>query len=178
MPDELTPDTVNDATLDEAPVLRCNRCEKPITPETAVLTPTGYRCQECVKTQQKVFDTSKSFDLVIGFVIAGLISFAGSWLVSRLGFFTLLIAPGVGMLIANAVRVAVNRRRSNALNKAVLAGAIIGSVPLLVPEVMALLSASGDAFAIAGSILPLIWKVVYTVLVASTTYAQARGLRV
>ncbi len=161
----------------ETPVLRCNRCDKPITPQTAVLTPTGYRCRECVKTQQKVFDTTHFFDLVLGFLIAGLLAYAGSWLVSRLGFFTLLIAPGVGLLIYNAVRFVVRHRRSTALNKAILAGAIIGCIPMLVPEVVGLLVAKGDAFAIAGNILPLIWKVVYTVLVSSTAFTQARGIR-
>ena len=92
-----------EVVLDDTPVLRCNRCNKPITPETAVLTPTGYRCQECVREQQKVFDTTKSIDPVIGFLISAIISFGGSWLVPKLGFFTLFIAPE-WHLIQNAVR--------------------------------------------------------------------------
>ena len=40
-------------------VLRCNRCEQPICVQCAVKTPTGYRCKQCVKTQQKVFVTVK-----------------------------------------------------------------------------------------------------------------------
>lgn len=162
---------------DEAPVLRCNRCDQPITSATAVLTPTGYRCQNCVKAQQKVFDTTSLFDLVIGFLIAAVLSYAGGWMVSRLGFFILLVAPGVGMLIYRAVRLAVNKRRSNALNKAIFAGAIIGCIPMLVPQVVAILFTAGEAFSFVGNILPLIWRVVYMVLVASTAYAQSRGLR-
>jgi len=46
-------------TPEETPTLRCNRCNKPITPEEAVLTPTGYRCRDCVNSQLKVFDTTK-----------------------------------------------------------------------------------------------------------------------
>ncbi len=42
--------------------LRCNRCEKAICPECAVLTPIGYRCQECVRAQQKTFDTNVWYD--------------------------------------------------------------------------------------------------------------------
>ena len=38
--------------------LRCNRCGKPICAECAVRTPTGYRCKECVRGQQKIFDTA------------------------------------------------------------------------------------------------------------------------
>ena len=39
--------------------LRCNRCERPICADCAVLTPTGYRCKECVREQKKVFDTAE-----------------------------------------------------------------------------------------------------------------------
>lgn len=162
---------------DETPTLRCNRCDQPITPETAVLTPTGYRCQNCVKEQQKVFDNTRFFDLVLGFIIAALLSYAGGWLVSRLGFFTLLVAPSVGVLIYRAVRLVVNKRRSRALNNAILVGAIIGCIPMLVPEITALIFSGGDALSFTGSLLPLIWRVVYTVLVASTAYAQSKGLR-
>ncbi len=167
----------DETNSDNAPVLRCNRCNKPITPETAVLTPTGYRCQECVRAQQKVFDTTKPIDPVIGFLIAAIISLGGSWLVPRLGFFTLFIAPGVGTLIQNAVRLAVKRRRSKMLNTAVLAGAILGSLPFLIVEVLNLIRMPGDFLSVAANLLPLVWRGVYTVLVSSTAYAGLKGLR-
>ncbi|MCK9246048.1 MAG: hypothetical protein M0P11_03740 [Anaerolineaceae bacterium] len=162
---------------DGSPVLRCNRCGKPITPETAVLTPTGYRCQECIRAQQKVFDTARNLDVVVGFLISALISFAGSLLVPRLGFFTLLIAPGVGTLIYNAVRLAVKKRRSKVLNSAILAGALIGSLPLLVPEILRVIRLSSNMFSAISNLMPLIWKVVYAVLVATTAYARTKGIR-
>ena len=157
--------------------LRCNRCNKPITPATAVLTETGYRCTECVRAQQRVFDTTKRFDPFLGFIIAAVISFAGSWLAGLLGFFTIFVAPGVGTLITNAVRLAVNRRRSKALNIAVLVGAIVGALPLLIREILPLTSGSGLLLTGGVNLLPLIWRVVYAVLVSSSAYAQARGLR-
>lgn len=162
---------------EEAVQLRCNRCNKPITPATAILTETGYRCAECVREQQRVFDTTKQLDPVWGFIIAALISFAGSWLAGLLGFFTILVAPGVGTLITNAVRLVVNRRRSKALNKAVLAGAIIGALPLLIQAVLPLLSGSGPLLTGRVNLLPLIWRAVYAALVSSSAYAQAKGLR-
>lgn len=156
--------------------LRCNRCGKPITPETAVLTPTGYRCKECIRGQQKVFNTAKPIDLVIGFVVSALITFGGSWLVPRLGFITLLVAPGVGLLISNAVRVAVKRRRSSTLNLAVLIGSIVGSLPL---GIRALLPIFGGALTVqTGLWLPFVWQIVYSVLVASAAYSQSRGIRI
>lgn len=174
-PHEHEPETVGENT-DGTPVLRCNRCGKPITPETAVLTPTGYRCKDCIRQQQKTFDTTKGLDLLIGFLISGLISFAGSWFVPRLGFFTILIAPGLGTLIYRAVRVAVKQRRSKALNSAILAGALIGSLPLLVPQLINIISMPSGALAL-GNLTPFIWRVVYTVLVATTAYAQTKGIR-
>ena len=162
---------------EEAPVLRCNRCGKPITPETAVLTPTGYRCQECIRQQQKVFDNTKWLDVVIGFLVSGIISFAGSWFVPRLGFFTILIAPGIGALIYKAVRLAVKQRRSKMLNSAILAGALIGSLPLLVPGMLNVITMSSEIVSVIGNLTPLIWRVVYTVMVATTAYAQTKGIR-
>ena len=57
--------------------LRCNRCEKPICTKCAVLTPTGYRCKECVRGQQKLFETAQWYDYVIVFIVVGVLSFLG-----------------------------------------------------------------------------------------------------
>ncbi|HNW14496.1 MAG TPA: B-box zinc finger protein, partial [Anaerolineaceae bacterium] len=43
--------------------LRCNRCNDPICVQCAVLTPTGYRCKNCISGQQKVFETSEGLDV-------------------------------------------------------------------------------------------------------------------
>lgn len=173
------PATPNGEPAEDAYIgLRCNKCNKPITPETAILTPTGYRCRECVRGQQKVFDTTIPIDLVIGFVVAALIAFAGSWLASRIGFITLLLAPGVGMLISNAVRMLVKRRRSRALNTAVLAGTIVGCLPILLLLVLPLLGNLGSLLPNLPALLPLIWQVLYSVVVPSSAFAQMRGFRV
>jgi hypothetical protein len=110
-------------------------------------------------------------DIVIGFVIAAVLSYLGGLLASRLGFFTLLIAPGVGSLIANAVRVAVKRRRSKLLNSAILAGALIGGIPLMIPEILLLFRGESNW-------LSLILKIVYIALAASAAYAQTKGIRI
>ena len=166
-----------EAPEEEVAQLRCNRCNKPITPATAILTETGYRCAECVREQQRSFDTTKPLDPFLGFAVATLISFAGSWLAGRLGFFTILVAPGIGTLITNAVRLVVRRRRSKALNKAVLVGAIVGALPLLIMALLPLLAGSGPLLTGGGNLMPFIWRAVYAALVSSSAYAQARGLR-
>lgn len=157
--------------------LRCNKCNKPINPADAVLTPTGYRCKECVRGQQKVFDTTKPFDIVLGFVVAGLIAFAGSWLASRIGFITLLLAPGVGLLISNAVRMAVSHRRSTNLNTAVLIGAIVGCVPMLLISLIPLFIHSQGILPSLSGLLPLVWQALYVVAVPSSAYAHMKGFR-
>ena len=55
---------------DRKTLLRCNKCNRPICLECAVQTPTGYRCKDCIKSQQKNFDTAEAKDYVIGAVIA------------------------------------------------------------------------------------------------------------
>jgi hypothetical protein len=109
--------------------LRCNRCEKPICTQCAVLTPTGYRCKECVRSQQKTFDTAELIDYPIAVVIAGVLAYIGSLIAGALGFFTILIAPVAGVIIAEAVRLATRRHRSKPLYLLTAAAAGLGSLP-------------------------------------------------
>jgi len=167
---------ISTENLPEEPTLRCNRCNKPITPEEAVLTPTGYRCKDCVRKQQKVYDNTKGLDVLIGFLVSGLIALAGSWLASRLGFLVLLVGPGVGMFIANAVRLAVQKRRSKALNKAVLWGSIAGCLPRVILGILPMFAMGGGLLSL-GALLPLIWLVLYSALAVSTAYYQLTGIK-
>src|SRR3990172_382923 len=80
--------------------LRCNRCEKPICSKCAILTPTGYRCKECVRGQQKVFETAFWYDYVFGFITAAILSglaSVGIWLLP-FQFLTIFIAPTIGVV--------------------------------------------------------------------------------
>ncbi|NLA80629.1 MAG: hypothetical protein GX853_07800 [Chloroflexi bacterium] len=160
---------------DEDPVLRCNRCGKPIDAQHAILTPIGYRCKECVRGQQKVFDTSKALDPVIAFFIAALVAFAGSWLVAPLGFIIILVASGLGLLIYNLTRLALKRRRGTKIDLAILFGALIGASPLLLRLVLQMVNAK--SINVGGGVGKLIWYIVYVALVASSAYAQSRGAR-
>ena len=152
--------------------LRCNRCNKPICAKCAVLTETGYRCKECVRQQQKTFDTANSFDYIIAIGIAGILAFIGSLIVSRIGFFTIFLAPIAGIIIAEAIRRAIQRRRSKRLfQAAAVATAIGGLFPLL-----SILAFSGLSIGIGG-IFFFIWPIVYTVLATSTMYYRLSGIR-
>lgn len=152
--------------------LRCNNCGKPICHRCAVLTPTGYRCRECVRNQQKVFDTARWHDYPVALLIAALLSFLGSYLASLFGFFTLFIAPGFGILIGEAVRLAVRRRRSYQLFNSVTLVTALASLPL---PALALVEALQFSF-FGFPWFRLLWHGVYLFLVTSSVYYRLRGI--
>jgi len=146
--------------------LRCNKCNKPICPKCAVLTPTGYRCKECVKSQQKVFNTAEWYDYPLAFLIVGILSFLGSLLASVLGFWIIFIAAIIGMGIAEATRFLTRRRRSKTLFQIAAASAILGSLPLLLITLL------------NGNLLGLLWQGFYTFTITSTVYYRLRGINI
>ena len=147
--------------------LRCNRCEKPICTKCAVLTPTGYRCKECVRSQQKIFDTAEWYDYVIAIPIAAVLAFIGSRISSYIGFFTIFVAPIAGMIISEAVRAGTRKRRSKGLFVATAVAAAVGS---LIPILMNL----STGFLV---LFPLIWQGAYAFIVTSTVLYRLRGIR-
>ena len=153
-------------------MLRCNRCERPICNECAVLTPTGYRCKECIRGQQKTFDTSRPLDLPLAVIVAGVLSFLGSFLAGFLWFFVLMAAPIVGVIIAEAVRWVVGRRRSKLLWRAATVAVVVGSLPLLLAALLPLLLGGS-----VGSIVGILIRGLYTVLVTSSFYYRLTGIQ-
>jgi hypothetical protein len=138
-----------------------------------VLTPTGYRCKECVHGQQKIFDTAQSSDFIFAGGIALVLSFVGSLVAGVMGFFTIFLAPIAGVIIAEAVRWAVHRRRSKLLFQTAAGAAALGSLPLLVLGLAPLLFGGG-----LGGILGLIYRGLYTVLVTSSVYYRLGGIQI
>jgi len=151
--------------------LRCNRCEKPICAKCAVLTETGYRCTECVHSQQKTFDTAKTFDYILAIGIAVILAYIGSLISSRIGFFTIFLAPFAGIVIAEAIRRAIRRRRSKRLFQATAAATAFGGIL----PIMSLLALTGLTIGITG-LFYFIWPVVYTVIITSTVYYRLAGI--
>lgn len=163
---------------DRETYLRCNRCNKPICSECAMLTPTGYRCKDCVRGQQRVFETAQSFDFVLAGGIALVISFLGSYIAPVMQFFTIFIAPIVGMIISEIVRRVVQRRRSRLLFQVAAGAAALGGLPLLAIRLLSLLGAlaGGAPFGVS-ILLVLVWQGVYVFLVTSTLYYRLSGIR-
>lgn len=155
--------------------LRCSRCEKPICARCAVLTPTGYRCRECVRTQQKTFDTSRWYDYPLAFILASVLSYFGSRIIPSLGFFSIFLSPVAGVIIAEVVRLVIQRRRSKRLFQIATAAAALGSLPLLLLIGLAVVTLvlNGQM----GPLLRLVWQGLYTFMVTSTVYYRLSGIR-
>lgn len=151
--------------------LRCNRCDKPICAKCAVLTETGYRCKECVRSQQKTFNTATWIDFLLAIATAFILTYIGSLIVSRIGFFTIFLAPIAGIIIAEAVRFVIRRRRSKSLFQATAVATAIGGIL----PVLSVLIFSGLSISLS-SVFFFIWPIVYTVLVTSTVYYRLAGI--
>ena len=146
--------------------LRCNRCEKPICARCAVLTPTGYRCKECIRGQQKIFDTAEWLDYPIIFGVVAILAFLGSLIAYKIGFFVILLAPATGGIIAEIARMVTRRRRSKRLFILATMGAVAGCVPIALQ------------FILRFSLYGLLYHLVYVVLMTSTLYARLAGIRI
>lgn len=155
--------------------LRCNRCGKPICPKCAISTPTGYRCRECVRGQQKAFETARWYDYLTSFILSAALSFIGSRFIPSLGFFTLFLAPVAGVIIAEVVRFVVGRRRSKRLFQLTALASILGSLPFLLLYLLAGLSSlPRGGF---GFLWGITWQGVYTFVVSSSVYYRLSGIR-
>jgi hypothetical protein len=167
-----------------ATTLRCNRCERPICTECAVRTPTGYRCRECVRLQQKKFDTALWYDYVVAFVAAAVGSAIASVLIALVsnfffGLLVLFIAPGAGGVIGNIVLRFIKNRRSRTLFLTAGAGMVAGALPaLLLISLPALLGLMAGGIHGLTGLLPAIWEVVYLFLAVPAAYSQLSGLRI
>jgi hypothetical protein len=165
-------------------MLRCNRCDKPICHQCAVQTPVGFRCQECVRSQQAVYYNAERLDLPLAGVIAlalgavvGALAFAVLGGFGLFGFIAaLFVGPFAGGLIAEAIRRAVKRRRSREMKwiaaGACIAGIALGGLFLLVGQEIA----AGAPLGILLVALPALFfrldVLLLAVLAASTIYAR------
>jgi hypothetical protein len=157
-------------------MLRCSRCERPICATCAVQTPTGYRCKECLRGQQKIFDTATPVDYVLAIAVAGGLSFFGSIAAQALGFFTIFIAPIAGVLTAEAVRRVIRRRRSRLLFRLATIAAIVGGLPVLLRALYIVFVLGGGAGFF--SLFAILWPGLYVFLVASTIYYRLSGIQI
>ena len=157
---------------DRETTLRCNRCERPICAECAVLTPTGYRCKECVREQKKVFDTAEWYDYLSGFIVAAFLSGIASFLVTLIGgigfigwFLIIIAGPVAGIAIAESVRYVVRRHRSKPLYYTVIAGVVLGALPILLTQLFLM------------SLFGILFQVIYLGFTVPTVYTRLSGIQ-
>jgi hypothetical protein len=153
--------------------LRCNNCGKLICSQCAIHTPTGYRCRECVRGRQKVFETANVADYVVAFVVATLLSGVGAFLASFIGFFTLFLAPAAGGIIGEAVRAVTGRRRSTLLFQIAAGGVAVGAAPFVLGPLLGLINGGGGF----GGIFGLLWPLLYATLASSAAYYRLAGIQ-
>ena len=155
--------------------LRCNRCGKLICSSCAIKTPTGYRCEECVRGQQKKFDTAEWYDYPLGIGTALILSAIGGVIVNALGFFfffIFILAPIAGGIIAEVVRRIIGRRRSKLLFRLITLAVFVGA---FIPH-----TSSIFFFFLSGNfqfLFGLLWPLLYAVLATSTVYYRLAGIQ-
>jgi hypothetical protein len=153
--------------------LRCNNCDRPICAACAVRTPTGYRCRECVKGQQRVFNTSAWYDYLTGFIVAALLSALASFLVTfigGIGFFGWFLiaagAPTAGVAIAESVRLVTRRRRSRQLFITAVVGVVLGALPIILIQLF-----------FTGNLFGILFQVIYLVIAVPVVYSRLSGIQ-
>lgn len=145
-----------------------------------MLTPTGYRCRECVSNRQKVFETALTIDYWLAFPIAAVLSLIGSLFVARIGLYAILVGPIAGTLIAEVVRFITRKRRSKKLFLTAAAGVIVGCVPTALFRLI--LMGAGAIYAgtemLVYSAPSLVYLAIYAGLAASTLYYRLAGISI
>jgi hypothetical protein len=152
--------------------LRCRRCEKYICPKCATRTPTGYICKDCARSQQKAFETAETIDYILGFAAAVVLSLICSFLISLvglIGFFGLIIvsiaAPTAGVVIAEVLRWVTRRRRAALLFRVILAGIIVGALPMGLIQIFTF------------NIFGILFQAIYLFVSAPMAYYRLSGIQ-
>lgn len=119
---------------DRETLLRCNKCGKPICMKCAQLTDVGYRCKDCIRSQQKVYFNAQSWDNPLAFIVSFVVTLIATPILAALlaiaGLFGWLLAfiagPSAGGILTQIIRWAVGKRRGRYLSYFAIAGIVLG----------------------------------------------------
>lgn len=143
--------------------LRCNKCGTPICPRCAVQTPVGFRCPQCVRSQQAIFYTATPLDYGLAVVVSLVISTPAAFILSRVGIFlALILGPLAGGVMAEVVWRVIRRRRGRWMWLTVSICIALGG----------LLSLILSAFLFSPT--SLLSLIIYVALAIGTAYARLR----
>ena len=107
------------------------------------------------------------------FIVAALISLVGSFLVifiGRIGFFGWFLiaagAPTAGVAIAEGVRLVTRKRRSRPLFITVVAGVVLGALPVILFQLL-----------LTGNLFGVLFQVIYLVIAVPVVYSRLSGIQ-
>jgi len=170
-------------------LLRCNKCGKPYCIKCLERTPVGFRCKECLGIQRAGYYTATPVDYAVAAVVGTLASIVGGGIAAAIGgfffLFAIFYAPFAGGIIAEAIRLPIQKRRGRYLwlvgCATVIVGGLIGAGFL--PLVAFMFSGRGGG--LLGLLLALpviavravfnIGFLIYVVLAVGTVYARLRN---
>jgi len=116
--------------------LRCSKCEQPICPRCAVQTPVGARCRDCARLKRvPTYEVSPILYLRgLGAALGAGLALGIAWLylagaLRLFLFLDLLLAAGVGYLIAEAVTRSARYKRGPMLQAAASLGMVLAYLP-------------------------------------------------
>lgn len=122
---------------DEVDGLRCNRCGKPIDIHTAIRTPVGYRCRECIREVEEKYFTATTGNYIaaiaVGLPLSIVAALVVAFLLGSIGFFSFLItlfaSPTIGTFIGTLAFRAAGKNRGrylpHVLSACIWVGALI-----------------------------------------------------
>jgi len=143
--------------------LRCSKCGNPICPKCAVQTPVGFRCPQCVRSQQAIFYTATPLDYGVATVVGLVISTVAAFILGQVGIFLVIIlGPVAGGVIAEVVRWAIRRRRGRWIWLVVSSCIAVGGLLSLILS------------ALLFSPTSLLSLIIYVALAIGTAYARLR----
>jgi hypothetical protein len=120
-----------------------------------------------------VYDTALIQDYVLAVVIAGVLAYIGGNISQVLGFFTLFLAPGAGVLIAEVIRKVISKRRSKTLFQLVTGAVVLGGLASVSNLILYLFISTDPRI-----MLSLLWPGIFIVIAAGTTYSRLSGFTV
>ena len=145
-------------------VLRCNKCERPVCRRFVGHTPVGYRCKRCIERHKDGVNPARWYDYCMAAMLPALMSAsAGLLFIPPLCFLFALLAPVVGRLSADLVRLATRRRRGRYLLWAAVVGIFLGSLAAFTSPLFLLLGGIVGAHDTGMLLLVLIWPSLYVV---------------
>ncbi len=153
--------------------LRCSKCGNPICPKCAVQTPVGFRCPQCVRSQQAIFYTATPLDYGVATVVGLVISTVAAFILGQVGIFLVIIlGPVAGGVIAEVVRWAIRRRRGHWIWLVVSGCIVVGALIAALYPLWRLLFAPRPV-----AYLPPLFRldlIIYVALAVGTAYARLR----